>query len=250
MPSTLTLVGSPTIGSIDNAADWFWIWDTSASSLNKVTVSTVFNNFSLVYANGVSGGQSLSGGTAANDDLTLQGTTNATRTTSYVLLQPNGGNVGIGEPAPAANLHISNATTSTLRMEGGNTTAQIDAFSTGNNVISRIETARDGANTSGKLIFSTATVGTLTERLTILANGNVGIGELAPAAMLQVEQTSSTGAKPALRLQQADVSEEFIRFDTTVGTGNPINTTALGAYYGRVRVFVEGIGAKWLALYD
>jgi len=47
----------------------------------------------------------INGGIAANDDLTLQGTTNATRTTSYVNLQPNGGNVGIGTATPSATLH-------------------------------------------------------------------------------------------------------------------------------------------------
>jgi hypothetical protein len=47
----------------------------------------------------------INGGIAANDDLTLQGTGSATRTTSYVNLQPNGGNVGIGTATPSATLH-------------------------------------------------------------------------------------------------------------------------------------------------
>lgn len=67
---------------------------------------------------------------------------------------------------------------------------------------------------------------------------------------VEILQPSTTAAVPTLKLQQADLSEEFIRFEATVGAGNPINTTALGAYYGRVRVYVEGVGAKWLALYD
>lgn len=45
----------------------------------------------------------INGGTAANDDLTLQGTTNATRTTSYVLIQPNGGLVQIGAGTPVTD---------------------------------------------------------------------------------------------------------------------------------------------------
>lgn len=49
----------------------------------------------------------VNGGTAANDDLTLQGTTNATRTTSYVNLQPTAGNVGIGTTTPATLLHVN-----------------------------------------------------------------------------------------------------------------------------------------------
>ncbi len=49
---------------------------------------------------------SIHGGIAANDDITIQGTTDSTRTTSYVNLQPNGGNVGIGTTAPGELLDI------------------------------------------------------------------------------------------------------------------------------------------------
>lgn len=48
----------------------------------------------------------LNGGTAANDDITIQGTTNATRTTSYLNLQPNGGLIGIGTATPDTKLHL------------------------------------------------------------------------------------------------------------------------------------------------
>lgn len=43
----------------------------------------------------------VNGDSAANGDLTLQGTTSATRTSSYVNIQPNGGKVGIGPGASA-----------------------------------------------------------------------------------------------------------------------------------------------------
>lgn len=64
---------------------------------------------------GRAGGQSLAGGNAANDDLTLQGTTHATRTSSYVLLQPNGGYVGIGTSAPQKTLDIVTGSTLAMR---------------------------------------------------------------------------------------------------------------------------------------
>ena len=83
-----------------------------------------------------------------------------------------------------------------------------------------------------------------------LATGKVGLGTASPAARLHVNQPSTTAAIPVLTLRQADLSEEFIRFSATVGAGNPIDTAALGSYYGKVRVYVEGVGAKWLALYD
>ena len=56
---------------------------------------------------GRAGGQTIYGGNAANDDITIHGTSNATRTTSYVLLQPSGGNVGIGTSAPARPLDVA-----------------------------------------------------------------------------------------------------------------------------------------------
>lgn len=75
---------------------------TAHSALTGLTTGDDHTQYALLA--GRSGGQSLSGGTVANDDLTLQGTTNATRTTSYVILQPSGGNVGIGTSTPVSLL--------------------------------------------------------------------------------------------------------------------------------------------------
>lgn len=51
----------------------------------------------------------INGGSGANDDITIQGTSNATRTTSYVNLQPNGGNVGVNTSTPAYTLDVNGA---------------------------------------------------------------------------------------------------------------------------------------------
>lgn len=76
---------------------------------------------SSVYAllAGRASSQVLNGGVAANEDLTLRGTSHATKTTSYVLLQDTGGNVGIGTTAPDSVLHIlgTNAQTGGLTFE-------------------------------------------------------------------------------------------------------------------------------------
>ena len=55
---------------------------------------------------GRAGGQIVYGGNAANDDLILEGTSHGTKTTSYVILQLSGGNVGIGTTTPEAPLDI------------------------------------------------------------------------------------------------------------------------------------------------
>jgi len=53
----------------------------------------------------------------------------------------------------------------------------------------------------------------------ILPGGDFGIGTNTPSASLHVDQSSSTGAKPVLTVDQADVSEEFIRFIGTSANG-------------------------------
>lgn len=81
--------------------------------------------------------------------------------------------------------------------------------------------------------------------------GKMGVGGLtAPAAQLHVDQASTTAAVPVLLLDQADLSEEFIEFTATVGAGNPIDTAALGSYYGKIRVNVTGVGYKYIGLYN
>lgn len=55
---------------------------------------------------GRAGGQTLYGGTAANDDITIEPTSHGTKTSAYVLLAPSGGKVGIGITPPLYALHV------------------------------------------------------------------------------------------------------------------------------------------------
>lgn len=68
----------------------------------KTALTTLFNTLYLVRA-GLSGGQTAYGGTASGDDLILESTSHATK--GDVLIQPNGGNVGI-DATPNSSLSI------------------------------------------------------------------------------------------------------------------------------------------------
>ena len=65
-----------------------------------------------------------------------------------------------------------------------------------------------------------------------------------------IDQASTTAAIPVLTLDQADLSEEFIDFVTTVGAGNPIDTgSGGGTSYGGLRIAVNGT-FKYIRLFN
>ena len=68
------------------------------------------------------------GGSVANGVITIEGTSNATKTSSYVILQPTSGNVGIGTTIPTAKLHIG-GTPGTDGIKFPNGTLQTTAYS-------------------------------------------------------------------------------------------------------------------------
>lgn len=74
----------------------------------------------------------------------------------------------------------------------------------------------------GKILrFSTNAA--FNERMRIDVIGNVAIGTTTSSgAKLTVDQSSLTAAIPVITLGQADISEEMIKFETTIGVGNAI----------------------------
>lgn len=137
---------------------------------------------------GRSGGQTLYGGTAANDDITIHGTSNGTRATSYVLLQPTAGNVGIGTSAPIAVLDI--AGTGEINVYGASAGRGLwmTKDSAGNYKTMRFagnDVSFFSANTDGATLT--------TERLTVKhTTGYVGIGTTTPSALLHAVVTTAT----------------------------------------------------------
>lgn len=77
------------------------------NSLANLATGDVHTHYLLLA--GRAGGQTANGGNAANEDLTLEGTAHATKTSSYVLIQPNGGLTGIGLTVPTVSLQVKGA---------------------------------------------------------------------------------------------------------------------------------------------
>jgi hypothetical protein len=138
-------LGTPSSGTVTN------LTGTASININGTVGATTATTgyFTTITASSNFTGATLNGGTAANDDITIQGTTNATRTTSYCNLQPNGGFVGIGTTTPALALHIVTAGASgVFRAQNtqaggytgfelyGDAGTQLAAFGTGNSTAS------------------------------------------------------------------------------------------------------------------
>jgi hypothetical protein len=118
-----------------------------------------------------------------------------------------------------------------MSVNGG--TAALPAFSfTADNDI--------GMYRAGTDILAFATAGA--EAVRITAVNRLGVNTNNPAAQTDIRQTSTTGAVPVLYLNQTDISEEFIQFQSTISTGHPISVaTALpAAPTHRIRVSVAG----------
>ncbi|RJQ30866.1 MAG: tail fiber domain-containing protein, partial [Actinobacteria bacterium] len=129
---------------------------------------------------GRAGGQTLYGGTASGDDLTLESTSDATK--GYVNINPNGGNVGIGTASPTTKLDISGSARVT-----GNTAPTSGAgieFNYGGIADSGIVMAYDRTGGSYKDLYIRGSKILFDQNTT-----NVGFGTTNPGAKLDVNPT-------------------------------------------------------------
>jgi hypothetical protein len=61
-----------------------------------------------------------------------------------------------------------------------------------------------------------------TERMRVASNGRVGVAVTVPVAQVHIDQASSTGAIPVMKLDQGDTSEQCIQFSSD-GVDRDIN---------------------------
>ena len=183
------------------------------------------------------------------------------------------GNVGIGMASPVAVLDVGGSSSSgkSLQLRSGDTGSGTDStqiiFSYSGRAYNdaaggyahSIKTRHNGGGENGNAIdfythhYGTDGIDALGTRrvMTIDGTGNVGIGTVSPTANLHIDQSSATGAKPVLSLDQADISDGFINFiGTSAGsTAGPISTlTTAGSLGGFVRVEINGT-QKWMPFY-
>jgi len=155
--------------------------------------------------------------------------------TSLMYITAGACNVAIGHNAGRyqANGSTSLAATSNSIYIGYDSHGKDDSDS--NSIVIGYQAIGLGANT--------IVLGNSSHTLTRLF-GKVGNVD-SPGAQLDIDQASSTGAVPVLKLDQGDVSEEFIRF---VGTSTTDNTQSLidaadledaGAIVGWLKIYVQ-----------
>ena len=144
--------------------------------------------------------------------------------TGYNLsLAPNAGNVGIGTTGPSAKLEVqgpgqtagnlnTNSSTHLLLSDTGTASGNggniVFAAAGGNWKFASIKgsVVSGSDNTRGDLVFSTRTNNTdatLSEKMRIMANGNIGVGTLGPSQMMELRRDNGGGLGPALILRNS-----------------------------------------------
>lgn len=155
----------------------------------SVLSADTFTQYALLA--GRSGGQTLNGGTAASQGLTLDSTSNAVK--GDILLNPSGGNVGIGTTSPGATLELKSTQGVPVFVRSDNnweTAVQISNTSSGaNRDWSLLATGSTNSAGSGKFQIYDNFAGST--RLTVDTSGNVGIGTTSPNSNLEVLSTTA-----------------------------------------------------------
>lgn len=157
------------------------------------------------------------------------------------------GQLGVGTKTPSSGtmLHAAGSGSVDIKVEGtGDVGLSIDR--TGSTVW-RIRNDASGAGEDNALIFTGGVVSPVLMTMTRTSE-RVGIGLDAPLAKLHIDHSDSSGAIPALIIDQADVDEPFTKYigtaasavldNSLVDVGDVTTFTAFG--YKKIEIQDDG----------
>jgi len=208
--------------------------------------------------------------TGAGDSaqLLLKATDSAGTSNTIMTLKGETQNVGIGTTGPGDILEVSGTTyedgltltgntTPTKEIEGSRSNPTEDigaiAFYNGANRVALLQGNRGTTGDNyGRLTFRTANNGTMSPRMVIDEDGNVGIGETSPDTTFHVKSGATVG-DATMTIEQLDIDQQFIDF---VGTSNASGARSISpdtgetaAKGGAFQIRINGV-AKWIRFYD
>ena len=214
-------------------------------------------------------GFTLYGNSTASGNLTLDSTSNVTK--GYVLINPSGGNVGIGVAAPAANLHVQPSTSETkgIIVQGTSTPSDLAIGLAGYWKLdeSTGPTASDSSGNGNTGTWQTTpvwTAGKIGNAASFSGTGTINITIPNSSSLAQVNSTKVsvsvwmyTTSNTAQRVISKDANTYYLYYDGTkihwaindVGyndAGYAVSTNAwhhiVGTYDGsNRRLYVDGV---------
>ena len=185
--ATFTAFGRSLVAAVDAAA---------ARTLLALGTMALEAATAFLRLAGVAGGQTAYGGTAASNAMTLEGTSHATK--GPILLNPSGGEVGLGTTAPNYLLHLKQATAPFIAIQRSDATTPNGwilglGTSAGNITYGSAIQFFNGETRFYQDATPTNTTDNLTQLFTIANNGWHGIGVTAPKGVHHIYD--GTGGK-------------------------------------------------------